>query len=235
MKLSTQLLIGLALILVGCMFASNMLLKKQYDSLVEHTDKEYPDYKTVLEQPFKHVKISGGLNFGQIYFESSSQYLLKIGRDFDAIAASQVDYSIEKDTLFIEFKASEDNNRSAYYYDKSFLIAAPSSMSFDVITSKLYIRDYNPKAVFINLSDRSIVDFAADKQHKNLDTMKITSEFSTFSIKSAAQIQHFEANLDRGGQLDLLQADIKTLKINADDNAFLSLTMKQWQSVKKKE
>ena len=80
-----------------------------------------------------------------------------------------------------------------------------------------------------------MVDFAADKQHKNLDTMKITSEFSTFSIKSATQIQHFEANLDRGGQLDLLQGDIKTLKIKADDNAFLSLTMKQWQSVKKKE
>ena len=235
MKLSTRLLMGLALVLVGCMFAANTLLKKQYDTLIEHTDKEYPDYEMVLEQPFKHVKIVGGLNFGLIYFESGAQYSLKIGRDFSAIAASQVDYSIEKDTLFIQFKASEDNNRSAYYYDKSFLIIAPNPISFDIITSKLYIRDYNQKTVFVNLSDRSIVDFAADKGHKSLDSMKITSKSSTFFFKSAVNIQHLAANLEGVGSFDALQADIKTLKINASDDAALNLTMKQWQSAKKKE
>ena len=235
MKLSTRLLIGLALILVGLMFAANTLLKKQYDTLIEHTDKEYSDYEMALEKPFKHVKIVGGLNFGLIYFESAAQYSLKIGRDFSVIAASQVGYSIEKDTLFIQFKPSEDNNRSAYYYDKSFIIAAPSAMSFDIITSKLYIRDYNQKTVSVNLSDNSMAEFAADKGHKNLDSMKIASKSSTFYFKSAVNIEHLAANLEGFGSFDALQVNVKTLKINASDDVSLNLTMKQWQAAKKKE
>ncbi len=79
MKLSSAILLVTFILLITAMFASNLLLKKEYDK-VDKSDL-YWTYGKILQQPFRHIKIEGG-NITNIAFEQSANPSVRIFKNW---------------------------------------------------------------------------------------------------------------------------------------------------------
>src|SRR5438270_9822950 len=100
MKVSSVILLVTFLLLVTALFASNLLLKKEYDKI----DKSdiYWTYGSILEQPFKHLVIQGG-NLTNIAFEPSKKSSVRVFRMWEGFDNKAVKAFIKNDTLFVKF------------------------------------------------------------------------------------------------------------------------------------
>ena len=103
MKLSSVILLVTFILLVTAMFASNILLKKEYDKI----DKSdiYWTYAKILQQPFKHLKIEGG-NVTNIAYEQSKNSSVRVAKDWYGYEKGLVKTYIKNDTLFVKFPNS---------------------------------------------------------------------------------------------------------------------------------
>ena len=100
MKLTTKILLAMLLLFTLGLFASNVLLKKEYDK----TDKNdiYWTYGKILEQPFKYLNIEGG-NVTNIAYEQSKTASVRVFKDWDGYKSGSVKAHVKNDTLFITF------------------------------------------------------------------------------------------------------------------------------------
>ena len=100
MKISTIILLVTLVLLVTAMFASNILLKKEYDK-VDKSDL-YWTYDKILEQPFKHLKTEGG-NVTNIAFEQSKKSSVRVAKNWDGYERGIVKTFVKNDTLLVKF------------------------------------------------------------------------------------------------------------------------------------
>src|SRR5882762_8444142 len=98
MKWSTRILITMLIVLAAGLFASNMVLKSEYDKM----DKNdiYWNYGKVLEQHFKYLKIEGG-NVTNIAFEQSPNCSVRVLHDWQRVRENPIKAFVENDTLHI--------------------------------------------------------------------------------------------------------------------------------------
>ena len=100
MKLSSAILLVTFVLLVTAMFASNLLLKKEFDK-VDKSDL-YWTYGSILEQPFKHLVIHGG-NITNIAYEPSKKSSVRVFKMWEGFENKSVKASVRNDTLFVTF------------------------------------------------------------------------------------------------------------------------------------
>ena len=104
MKLSIKILVGMFVVFIASLLASNIILKREYDK-VDKNDL-YWTYRKILEQPFKYLKIEGG-NITHIAFEQSPNCSVRILNNWLRGNEGVVKASVKNDTLFILFNYAD--------------------------------------------------------------------------------------------------------------------------------
>src|ERR1043166_213633 len=112
MKLTTRILLGLFILMIAGLVASNMVLKKQYNA-IDKSDL-YWTYNKVLEKPFKHLNITGG-NGTNIFFEQSNKPSVRLSQEWVAYHHGSIKAEIRNDTLFLDFNYIPANLFEKFY------------------------------------------------------------------------------------------------------------------------
>lgn len=190
MKLSSVILLVTFILLVTAMFASNILLKKEYDKI----DKSdiYWTYAKILQQPFKHLKIEGG-NVTNIAYEQSKNSSVRVAKDWYGYEKGLVKTFVKNDTLFVKFP-----NTYKDQYEKNWLkwntlvrIFSPKLLSVDGFDTDFELFKLNQKSIAINLSGRSKLE--VESYLNDLDSLHIIQRDSSEVV--------FEMSPDLKGQV----------------------------------
>jgi hypothetical protein len=176
MKLTIKILIGtLGLFILG-LFASNIILKKEFDK-VDKSDL-YWTYKRVLEKPFKYLKIVGG-NMTHIAFEQSANYSVRILNTWLRPNEDVVQTSIQNDTLFIRFNYSGRTKEQMDYW-KYFTVVrifSPGLLSVEGFDTDLGMFKLNQKSINVSMSGKS--KFEVESSIRFLDSLNIIQKDSS--------------------------------------------------------
>ncbi|WP_300601284.1 hypothetical protein [Niabella sp.] len=100
MKITTRILCFILIVLMAGLLSSNMILKQQYDA-VDKTDL-YWTYTKVLEQPFRHLHITGG-NGTHIFYEPADKPSVRLLQEWINQYDGKINTSIKNDTLYLNF------------------------------------------------------------------------------------------------------------------------------------
>jgi hypothetical protein len=176
MKLSSVILMVTFLMIVTALFASNVILKKEYDK-VDKSDL-YWTYGTILEQPFRHLKIEGG-NITNIAFEQSKKPSVRVSKNWYGYEEKLVKTAVRNDTLFIKFP-----NTYRDQYEKEWLkritpvrIFSPELLSVDGRNTNFELFKLKQKSIAINLSGRSKLE--VESYLPDFDTLRISQRDSS--------------------------------------------------------
>ncbi len=176
MKVSSIILLVTFVLLVTAMFASNVVLKKEYDK-VDKSDL-YWTYGKILERPFKHLKIEGG-NVTNIAFEQSKKPSVRVLKNWQGYENNIVKAFVKNDTLFVKFP-----NNYKDEYEKRFLgwstlvrIFSPELLSVEGTDTNLGMFKLKQKSITVNLSGKS--KFEVESYLYNLDTLNISQRDSS--------------------------------------------------------
>jgi hypothetical protein len=230
MKLSTKLLIILSLFLVSCIFATNILLKKEYDSM--DLKDPYRKYKTVFEQPFKHVKIKvSNSQYCKIQFDYGERYKVLKSKEENIDKKFSMQYFVQNDTLFVQVKAINLRN----WTDDFLRITAPSVSSFVLDSARLNINNWRHKDLYVTLLDMSELKVTADSSNQNLDTVYVDSYGSKVTFV-CQEINTLAGNLKGGSNVSLKKIDVKKLdiKMKEGDTCNIELSDKTIKNIMRK-
>lgn len=176
MKLSTTILLVTFVLLVTAMFASNVLLKKEYDK-VDKSDL-YWTYGKILEQPFKHVKIEGG-NVTHIAFEPSKKPSVRVLKNWDGFDRGLVKTFVKNDTLFVKFSNifRDQGEKQWMKWNTLVRIFSPELLSVDGSDTDFGLFKLKQKSININLSGKSKLE--VESYVYNFDSLHISQRDSS--------------------------------------------------------
>ncbi len=176
MKLSTTILLVTLVLLVSAMFASNVILKKEYDK-VDKSDL-YWTYDKILEQPFKHLKIQGG-NITHIAFEQSKNPSVRILKNWDGYDRGLVKPFVKNDTLFIKFSNiyRDQGEKQWMKWNTLVRIFSPELLSVDGSDTDFELFKLKQKSININLSGKSKLE--VESYLYNYDSLTISQKDSS--------------------------------------------------------
>ena len=161
---------------VICLFTSNMILKKRYDS----ADKSdyYWNYNKISTLPFKYLKIDGG-NVTNIVFEQQKNCSVRVldywgGYDKDSI----ITYT-SGDTLNLQFiKSSTDLYKKSWMETNVLVrIAAPQLLAIDGYNTNFEMEKLIQKELYINLAGKSRIE--VESNTNNFDKLFINQRDSS--------------------------------------------------------
>ena len=161
---------------VICLFTSNMILKKRYDS----ADKSdyYWNYNKISTLPFKYLKIDGG-NVTNIVFEQQKNCSVRVldywgGYDKDSI----ITYT-SGDTLNLQFiKSSTDLYKKSWMETNVLVrIAAPQLLAIDGYNTNFVMEKLDQKELYINLAGKSRIE--VESNTNNFDKLFINQRDSS--------------------------------------------------------
>ncbi len=154
MKLTSKILLALLLLFTIGLFASNSILKKEYDK--KDKNDIYWTYDVILNKPFKYLDVEGG-NVSTIAYEQSKTASVRIYKDWDGFKTGRVKAEVKNDTLFIKFS---NNNKDQY--EKQFLrwntalrIFSPELLSVKGVDTKLEMFKLKQKSISVDMSGKS--------------------------------------------------------------------------------
>ncbi|MGI8636648.1 MAG: hypothetical protein ACR2KZ_14725 [Segetibacter sp.] len=176
MKLSSAILLVTFMLLITAMFASNLLLKKEYDK-VDKSDL-YWTYAKILQQPFRHLKIEGG-NITNIAFEQSSNPSVRIFKNWGGFEKGSVKTFVKNDTLFVNFPNNIENQNEKQWLRNitPVRIFCPELLSVTGFDTNFELFKLQQKSISINLSGKSRLE--VESYLSNLDTLNISQRDST--------------------------------------------------------
>lgn len=176
MKVSTIILLVTFVLLVTAMFASNVLLKKEYDK-VDKSDL-YWTYGKILEQPFKHLKIEGG-NVTHIAYEQSKKSSVRILKNWDGYERGLLKTFVKNDTLFIKFSNIYKDQGEKQWMEWNTLVRifSPELLSVDGFDTDFGMFKLKQKNINVNLSGKS--KFEVESYVDNFDTLNILQRDSS--------------------------------------------------------
>ena len=176
MKVSSIILLVTFVLLVTAMFASNILLKKEYDKI----DKSdiYWTYGKILEQPFKHLKIEGG-NVTHIAFEPGNKPSVKVFKMWAGFDKKAVKAYVKNDTLFVKFpdNITDPNERRYMGWNTLVRIFSPQLLSVNGVNTNLGLFKMHQKNIDINMSGKS--KFEIESYDNSLDSLHIIQRDSS--------------------------------------------------------
>jgi hypothetical protein len=249
MKLTVKILVGMFVVFIAGLLASNIILKREYDK-VDKSDL-YWTYRKVLEQPFKYLKVEGG-NITHIAFEQSPNYSVRILNNWLRGNEGVVKTSIKNDTLFILFNyADKTMDEKRYWkYITPVRIFSPRLEAVEGYNTNLEMFKLNQKSISVNMSGRS--KFEVESRIRYLDSLTIFQKDSSEvvfemsedikspknqpeiksivadaeEIKSpeAMNIRSVKADLQGYALLDLGHAQIKNISLNIADSSAIILS-----------
>lgn len=176
MKVSTVILLVTLVLLVTGLFASNVLLKKEYDK-VDKSDL-YWTYGKILKQPFKHLKIEGG-NVTNIAFEQSKKPSVRIFKGWDGYEKGLVKTFVRNDTLFVKFPNTykDESEKRWLKWNTLVRIFSPELLSVVGVDTDFGMFKLKQKSITVNLSGKS--KFELESYLYNLDTLTISQKDSS--------------------------------------------------------
>ena len=235
MKISTKILIGLALFLFGSLFASNLILKNAYDNR-DRKDR-FANYNTVLQQPFKHIKIAKSALLGRISIQKGAKSEVKISKAIPNFKFDSSQMYVANDTLFMSFAVAEINYA---YNDCIICILLPEISSIEGLNATFVLGAFDQKTLEVKLSDDAHLTIEND--FGDLETLKLSLSGATLSFNEGLRadkskihsVKTVEANLQNYSKLDLGRVDVQALKLNASDNSTVELSGRTLQGFMKK-
>lgn len=176
MKVSSLILLVTFVLLVTAMFASNILLKKEYDK-VDKNDL-YWTYGKILQQPFKHLKIEGG-NVTKIAFEQSKSSSVRVFKNWDGYEKQLVKTFVKNDTLFVKFPNTykDQYEKDRLKWNTLVRIFSPELLSVDGVDTNFELFKLKQKSITIHLSGKSKLE--VESYLSNLDTLTISQRDSS--------------------------------------------------------
>lgn len=176
MKLSTIILLVTLVLLVTAMFASNVILKKEYDK-VDKSDL-YWTYAKILERPFKHLKIEGG-NVTNIAFEQSKNPSVRVSKDWHGYELGLVKAFVKNDTLFVKIPNTYKDQYEKQYLGWSTMVRifSPTLLSVDGFDTNIGMFKLKQKNLTVNISGKSKLE--VESYLYNFDTLTISQKDSS--------------------------------------------------------
>ncbi|MEO6547429.1 MAG: hypothetical protein ABIN94_05495 [Ferruginibacter sp.] len=176
MKLSSKILVGMLIILVGGILSSNILLKKEYDK-VDKTDL-YWTYQKVLQQPFKYLKIKGG-NITNIAFEQNPNCSVRILKEWARYHGGSINAVVKNDTLFIDFDFVTHDTFEKFWMKQitCVRIFAPQLLFVDGFDTKLQMYKMKQDNYQVSMAGKS--SFEVESMQPDLDTLNISQKDSS--------------------------------------------------------
>ena len=235
MKISTKILIGLSVFLFSSLFASNLILKNEYNN--RSKKDKFIGYQTVLQQPFKHIKVNKSAIFGQIIIQKDDGMEVKVSKGMSNFRLDTAKMFIKNDTLFMDFISLVPD---IPYSNTIVYILAPEVLSIEGINATFSLIGFNQKTLTVNLSEDAHVTIS--NNFGDLEELKVSLSGATFSFDEGLRadkskihtIQSVEANLQNFSKLDLGRVDVEALKLNASDNSTVELSGRTLQGFMKK-
>ncbi|MDQ6812756.1 MAG: hypothetical protein M3040_03295 [Bacteroidota bacterium] len=176
MKVSSLILLVTFVLLVTALFASNVLLKKEYDK-VDKSDL-YWTYNKILQQPFKHLVIEGG-NITNIAYEQSKTSSVRVFKNWDGYEKGAVNAFVKRDTLFIKFSnvINNPNEKQWLKYITPLRIFSPELLSVNGVDTNFELFKLKQKSISVNLSGKSKLE--VESYLSSLDTLNISQQDSS--------------------------------------------------------
>jgi hypothetical protein len=170
MKFTSKVLLALAVILIGALLSSNIILKREYDK-VDKSDI-YWNYHKILQQPFKYLKITGG-NGTRIAFEQSPHYSVRILQEWERYHGGEIKAHITNDTLYVNFDYVPPTPFDFFYIKNTTTIRifSPELLSFDGFNTNFEMYKLKQKSMNVNLAGRS--KFEVESMLRSLDSINV--------------------------------------------------------------
>jgi hypothetical protein len=229
MKLTSKILIFLSLFFVSGLFASNMLLKKEYDK----KDKSdiYWTYNSILEQPFKHLKVTGG-NLTKICYEQNKTASVKVLNTFD-YKSKGISAIVKNDTLYLNFP-----NTYTDIYEKDWLkwneplrIFSPELLSIEGVNTNVEMFKIKQKNISVNLKGKS--KFEIESMDTQFDTIQIAQQDSSavvfemspdYKKAETFHIKYVNARVKGYSIFDIGHAQVDSLQLCISDSSAILLS-----------
>jgi hypothetical protein len=247
MKLSSRILLAMLIILITGLLLSNIALKKQYNKI----DKGdlYWNYTTVLNQPFKYLKIEGGNNT-RIAFEQNKNCSVRVLNDWERNHPPLLQSVVKNDTLFLKFIYSSSNPGEKDWMKSTNLVRifSPELLYVEGVNTNFEMYKVNQKSFHVDISGKS--SFEVESFLPSLDSLTISQEDSSEvvfemspdykskkgedaigngfanEIKSneAMTINSLNAKVEGNSILDVGHAQIQSLQLNIADSSAIILS-----------
>ncbi len=181
MKLTQKILLALLLLLTAGLFASNLTLKKEYDS--NDQGDIYFTYGTLLQQPFHHLHITGG-NVTQMIFEPAPTASVRVFRDWEGFESGKVKAIVRNDTCYINFPTPYPfrnlPERDYMRWNTLVRIFAPSILSVTATDCNLEMERMKERALSVRLAGKS--KFEVESLVPEFDTLEVTARDSSAAV-----------------------------------------------------
>ncbi len=238
-------------LLVAGLLSSNMILKKEYDK-IDKTDI-YWNYKNVLQQPFKYLKIEGG-NGTKISFEQSPHGSVRILQEWQRYHGGEIKAHVNNDTLYVNFDFIPASLFEKFWMNgiTAVRIFSPELLYVEGINTNIEMFRLKQKSINVNMAGRS--RFEVESLVRNLDKLDIAQRDSSevvfemspdyqtttitdptrigVSVTSTQQInsnetmiiQSVNAKVEGNSLLDIGHAQINSLKLYISDSSGIILS-----------
>jgi len=170
MKFTSKVLLALAVILIGALLSSNIILKKEYDK-VDKSDI-YWNYEKVLQQPFKYLKITGG-NGTRIAFEQSKNCSVRILQEWERYHGGKIKAHVTNDTLYINFDFVPPTPYDIFYIQRTTTVRifSPELLSVEGFNTYFEMYKLKQKSINVNITGRS--KFEVESMLRSLDSITV--------------------------------------------------------------
>ncbi len=176
MKISNVILIAVTGSLLVVLVICNFLLRKEFDKL-DKSDT-YWTYGKILEQPFRHLIVTGG-NLSTIAFQPASKPSVRVLRMWRGYKADSVHAVVKGDTLYLKFPLAVDDPFEKRYMGWNTLVRlfSPELISINGRNTNVKLEKLRQKNLKIHISGKSSVEVETEIHH--LDTIDVTQSDSS--------------------------------------------------------
>ncbi|SFE61946.1 hypothetical protein SAMN05518672_108123 [Chitinophaga sp. CF118] len=173
MKWTKKILIGIMLVLCCSMVVSAFMLKKEYDK--NDKGEIYFLYGTILEQPFRHLVITGG-NISNIIYEPSAKPSVRVFKQWWGYHDKRVTTMVRNDTLYLYFpdKYKDLYEKNQIKNGNMVRIFSPELISVTGSNTNLRLLKLNQQDLTVNISGKS-----------NFEVESLSYNFGNISIKAS--------------------------------------------------
>jgi hypothetical protein len=230
-KPSALILIALFAIVIGGVFATNIIFKQVYDK-VDKSDL-YWNYNTIFSQPYKYLKIDGG-NITQIMFEPGKRSSVRVLNYWnDYIKDSTVKCYVKNDTLHLKFLNKYRNEGDKWWMGSQVLVRlfAPELLAVDGNNTHIELQKMKQASINIDMKGKS--SFELESYVHDLDSLHIKqSDSSQAEFEMAPElpgshemnIKYVSAAITGHSILDVGHGYIDNLKYNLADSSAIILS-----------
>jgi len=230
MKFTSKILLGLLLLLFAGVVSSNIILKSKYDK-IDKSDN-YWNYASVLQQPFKYLKITGG-NSTKIAFEQSTKCSVKILQQWKSWYKGEIKAYVSNDTLYINFDYVADNLYNKFWMESATTVRifSPELLYVEGFNTKLEMFKIKQKSISVNMSGKS--EFELESMSTAFDSLNITQKDSSavvfemspdYKTTETFHIKKVAASVQGVSILDLGHAQIDSLQLSIADSSGIILS-----------